>query len=68
MENKCGHREKDLGCLFTFDGSCSKEECFTYRLMQKLEKIKERLISVSYLEPKTTRILKMDIENIIEGE
>lgn len=38
------------------------------RAEQKLERIKERLIAVSYLAPQSTRILKMDIENIIEGE
>ena len=41
MENLCGHYDKALGCLVTFDGSCCKEECFTYRLMQKLE-VKEQ--------------------------
>ena len=37
MEIKCEYIDKDSGCLVSFDGSCCKEECFTYRLMQKLE-------------------------------
>ena len=37
MEKVCGHYDKDLGCLVTFDGSCCKEECFTYRLIKQLE-------------------------------
>ena len=37
MENLCGHYDKDLGCLVTFDGSCCKEECFTYRLLLLLQ-------------------------------
>ena len=48
MENLCGHYDKVLGCLVTFDGSCCKEECFTYRLLlllqakvQECEELKE---------------------------
>lgn len=41
LEERCEHRDKELGCLVTFDGSCSKEQCFTYQLMQKLEFIEE---------------------------
>ena len=37
----CENYSKEIGCCNTFDGSCSKDECFTYRLMLKLEKIKE---------------------------
>ena len=37
MENKCEYIDKDSGCLVSFDGSCSKEECFTYRLIKQLE-------------------------------
>lgn len=37
MEIKCEYIDKDSGCLVTFDGSCSKEECFTYRLLQLLQ-------------------------------
>ena len=40
-KNLCENYSKEVGCYHTFDGSCSKEECFTYRLMLKLEKIKE---------------------------
>ena len=37
MENKCEFIDKDLGCLVTFDGSCCKEACFTYRLLKLLQ-------------------------------
>ena len=37
MEIKCEYIDKDSGCLVSFDGSCCKEECFTYRLLQLLQ-------------------------------
>ena len=37
MEIKCEYINKDSGCLVSFDGSCCKEECFTYRLLQLLQ-------------------------------
>ena len=37
MKNKCEYIDKDSGCLVSFDGSCCKEECFTYRLLQLLQ-------------------------------
>ena len=33
----CENYSKEVGCFNTFDGSCSKEECFTYRLLQLLQ-------------------------------
>ena len=33
----CENYSKEIGCRNTFDGSCSKEECFTYRLLQLLQ-------------------------------
>ena len=33
----CENYSKEVGCCNTFDGSCSKEECFTYRLLQLLQ-------------------------------
>ena len=33
----CENYSKEIGCCNTFDGSCSKEECFTYRLLQLLQ-------------------------------
>ena len=39
----CENYSKEVGCCNTFDGSCSKEECFTYRLLRLLQtKEKER--------------------------
>ena len=36
-KNICENYSKDVGCCNTFDGSCCKEECFTYRLLQLLQ-------------------------------
>ena len=29
-ENLCENYSKEVGCYNTFDGSCIKEQCFTY--------------------------------------
>ena len=51
-ENLCKNYSKEVGCYNTFDGSCNKEQCFTYKLLQLLqakeqecEELKERLES-----------------------
>ena len=36
-ENLCANYSKEVGCYNTFDGSCIKEQCFTYRLLQLLQ-------------------------------
>lgn len=36
-ENICENYSKEVGCYNTFDGSCIKEQCFTYRLLQLLQ-------------------------------
>ena len=36
-ENLCANYSKEVGCYNTFDGSCIKEQCFTYRLLQLLK-------------------------------
>ena len=36
-ENLCENYSKEVGCYNTFDGSCIKEQCFTYRLLQLLQ-------------------------------
>ena len=33
----CENYSKEVGCYNTFDGSCIKEQCFTYRLLQLLK-------------------------------
>lgn len=55
---------------------CNKENCSLLKAKeqeckqsdQKLKNIKERLSRVSYLDPQSTRLLKLDIENIIGGK
>ena len=36
-KNLCENCSKEVGCYNTFDGSCIKEQCFTYRLLQLLQ-------------------------------
>lgn len=36
-ENICENYNKEVGCYYTFYGSCNKEQCFTYRLLQLLQ-------------------------------
>ena len=36
-KNLCENYSKVVGCYNTFDGSCIKEQCFTYRLLQLLK-------------------------------
>ena len=36
-KNRCENYSKEVGCYNTFDGSCIKEQCFTYRLLQLLK-------------------------------
>ena len=36
-KNLCENYSKEVGCYNTFDGSCIKEQCFTYRLLQLLQ-------------------------------
>lgn len=39
-KNLCENYSKEVGCYNTFDGSCIKEECFTYKLLQQCERLK----------------------------
>lgn len=36
-KNLCENYSKEVGCYNTFDGSCIKEQCFTYKLLQQLQ-------------------------------
>lgn len=67
MKIKCEYIDKDSGCLVSFDGSCCKEECFTYRLMQKLETKEQenkRLLEIINAKPLET----VDIDSAFEIE
>ena len=41
IKNKCEVFDKNVGCFNTFDGTCIKEECFTYRLLLELQHLKQ---------------------------
>ena len=67
MKNKCEYIDKDSGCLVSFDGSCCKEECFTYRLLQLLqakEQENKRLLDIINAKPLET----VDIDSAFEIE
>ena len=36
-KNLCENYSKEVGCYYTFDGNCNKEQCFTYKLLQLLQ-------------------------------
>ena len=53
-KNLCKNYSKVVGCYNTFDGSCIKEQCFTYRLLrllkakeQEYEELKKDLTDLS---------------------
>lgn len=56
-------KPEELPFCENFD--CDYKRC--KQAEQKLGSIKERLTRVSYLDPQSTRLLKLDIENIIRG-
>ena len=67
MKNKCEYIDKDSGCLVSFDGSCCKEECFTYRLLQLVqakEQENKRLLEIINAKPLET----VDIDSAFEIE
>ena len=36
-KNLCENYSQEVGCYGTFNGSCIKEQCFTYKLLQQLQ-------------------------------
>ena len=41
-KTQCENYSPEVGCYCTFDGSCTKEQCFTYKLLQQLQRKKEQ--------------------------
>ena len=66
----CENYSKESRCYNTFDGSCSKEECFTYRLLQLLqvkEQECERLKKeVSLLKESNSKLQQIEDVNSLE--
>ena len=62
-ENICENYSKEVGCYNTFDGSCIKEQCFTYRLLQLL-KAKEQECEELKFTIKHTGLLDLMNENV----
>lgn len=53
----CENYSEEIGCYGTFDGSCIKEQCFTYKLLQQLqakeqecEELKKQLMQKSEID------------------
>ncbi len=45
----CESYSKEVGCYNTFDGSCIKEQCFIYRLLQLLQSQGQRLAKIKQI-------------------
>lgn len=45
-KNLCENYSKEVGCYGTFDGSCIKEQCFTYKLLQQNNNLKKENIDL----------------------
>ena len=60
-ENLCANYSKEVGCYNTFDGSCIKEQCFTYRLLQLL-KAKEQECEELKVEVKKQKEIAKEYE------
>ena len=66
----CENYSKEVRCYNTFDGSCIKEQCFTYKLLQQLQakeqeckKLKSQIeIYSNMLESSSNKILKKEEE------
>lgn len=61
-KNRCENYSKGVGCYNTFDGSCIKEQCFTYRLLQLLKAKEQECKELN----KQIEILTMQLENLNE--
>lgn len=45
-KNLCENYSKEVGCYGTFDGSCIKEQCFTYKLLQQNNNLEKENIDL----------------------
>ena len=57
-KNLCENYSKEVGCFGTFDGSCIKEQCFTYKLLQQLQAKEQECKRLEY------ELILKDIANI----
>lgn len=39
--SKCEYYSDNVGCYITFDGKCTKGNCFTYKLLQENKELKD---------------------------
>ena len=63
-KNLCENYSKEVGCYNTFDGSCIKEQCFTYRLLQSLQS-KEQECEKLYIQLKADEEYHKEEENTL---
>ena len=60
----CENYNKEVGCYYTFDGSCNKEQCFTYKLLQLLQD-KEQECEKLYIQLKADEEYHKEEENTL---
>jgi hypothetical protein len=66
-KNLCENYSKKVGCYGTFDGSCIKEQCFTYKLLQKLKAKEQECEELKeYKEDLTQRLCDMNAHKTFE--
>ena len=54
----CENYNKEVGCYYTFDGSCNKEQCYTYRLLQLLQAKEQECESLGHTYLETNELLQ----------
>ena len=65
-ENLCENYSKEVGCYNTFDGSCIKEQCFTYRILQLLKAKEQECEELKKLKTATEEASELFVKNADE--
>ena len=66
-KNLCDYYSREVGCYATFDGRCTKEQCSTYKLLQKLQAKEQECEELKKIinEAKNS---KLDLKSFLVGE
>lgn len=65
-ENICENYSKEVGCYNTFDSSCIKEQCFTYRLLQLLKSKEQECEELKKEQSEIKKYLGISHKTILE--
>ena len=66
-KNLCDYYSREVGCYATFDGRCTKEQCSTYKLLQKLQ-AKEQECEMLKKIINEAKNSKLDLKSFLVGE